>query len=102
VSALVTGSASRLGAATAVALARGGGRVIVNYRASAVGGGNADLCRAASAVVKVAQADVAMTRIAGWVKGTDQEGADRLREVVKSGAAVPKFPSGISNPLCDP
>jgi len=53
-------------------------------------------------VVKVAQADVAMTRIAGWVKGTDQEGADRLREVVKSGAAVPKFPSGISNPLCDP
>ena len=99
----MTGSASGLGAATAVALARGGGRVIVNYRASAVGGGNADLCRAASAVVKVAQADVAMTRIAaGWVKGTDQEGADRLREVVKSGAAVPKFPSGISNPLCDP
>jgi len=33
--ALITGSASGLGAATAVALARGGARVIVNYRASA-------------------------------------------------------------------
>jgi NAD(P)-dependent dehydrogenase (short-subunit alcohol dehydrogenase family) len=33
--ALITGSASGLGAATAIALARGGARVIVNYRASA-------------------------------------------------------------------
>jgi hypothetical protein len=36
-------------------------------------------------VVKVLQADVAMTTIAaGWVKGAGQEGADGLREVVKS------------------
>jgi 3-oxoacyl-[acyl-carrier protein] reductase len=33
--ALVTGSASGLGAATAVVLACGGARVIVNYRSSA-------------------------------------------------------------------
>ena len=99
----VTGSESGLGAATAVALARGGARVIVNTARSGEAEETADLCRAANAVVKVVQAGVAMTRIAaGWVKGTDQEGADRLREVVKSGAAVPKFPSGISNPLCDP
>jgi len=49
----------------------------------------ADLCRAANAVVKVVQADGAMTRIAaGWVKGTGQEGADRLREVVESGVPL--------------
>jgi 3-oxoacyl-[acyl-carrier protein] reductase len=33
--ALVTGSASGLGAATAVALAQAGARVIINYRTSA-------------------------------------------------------------------
>jgi len=59
--ALVTGSASGLGAATAVALARGGARVIVNYRASAKEAeATADLCRAAKAAVKVVQADVAI------------------------------------------
>ena len=61
VCALVTGSASGLGAATAVALARGGARVIVNYRASArEAEETADLCRAAKAEVKVVQADVAI------------------------------------------
>jgi NAD(P)-dependent dehydrogenase (short-subunit alcohol dehydrogenase family) len=35
--AMVTGSASGLGAATAVALARGGARVIINYRTSGRG-----------------------------------------------------------------
>ena len=59
--ALVTGSASGLGAATAVALARGGARVIVNYRASAKEAeATADLCRDAKAAVKVVQADVAI------------------------------------------
>ena len=59
--ALVTGSASGLGAATAVALARGGARVIVNYRASTrEAEETADLCRAAGAAVKVVQADVAI------------------------------------------
>jgi 3-oxoacyl-[acyl-carrier protein] reductase len=57
--ALVTGSATGLGAATAVALARGGGRVIVNYRASAKEAEEtADLCRAANAEVRVVRADV--------------------------------------------
>jgi 3-oxoacyl-[acyl-carrier protein] reductase len=59
--ALVTGSASGLGAATAVALARGGARVIVNYRASVrKAEETADLCRAVNATVKVVQADVAI------------------------------------------
>jgi 3-oxoacyl-[acyl-carrier protein] reductase len=59
--ALVTGSATGLGAATAVALARRGGRVIVNYRASAKEAEEtADLCRAANAEVRVVQADVAI------------------------------------------
>jgi 3-oxoacyl-[acyl-carrier protein] reductase len=58
--ALVTGSSTGLGAATAVALARGGARVIVNYRASARSAEEtADLCRAANATVKVVQADIA-------------------------------------------
>jgi 3-oxoacyl-[acyl-carrier protein] reductase len=58
--ALVTGSASGLGAATAVALARGGARVIVNYRSSArEAEETADLCRAAGTMVKVVQANVA-------------------------------------------
>jgi len=59
--ALVTGSATGLGAATAVALARNGGRVIVNYRASVKEAEEtADLCRAANAEVRVVQADVAI------------------------------------------
>src|SRR5262245_28426486 len=59
--ALVTGSATGLGAATAVALARGGARVIVNYRASARDAeATADLCRAVNADVKVVRADVAI------------------------------------------
>jgi 3-oxoacyl-[acyl-carrier protein] reductase len=59
--ALVTGSATGLGAATAVALARSGARLIVNYRASAKEAeGTADLCRSANAEVKVVQADVAI------------------------------------------
>ena len=59
--ALVTGSASGLGAATAIALARGGARVVINYRASArEAEATADLCRAANATVKVVQADVAV------------------------------------------
>jgi 3-oxoacyl-[acyl-carrier protein] reductase len=58
--ALVTGSATGLGAATAVALARGGARVVINYRASArEAEETADLCRSANAAVKVVQADVA-------------------------------------------
>src|SRR5262249_49887463 len=59
--ALVTGSATGLGAATTVAFARGGARVIVNYRASAKEAeATADLCRAANAEVNVVQADVAI------------------------------------------
>lgn len=58
---LVTGSASGLGAATAITLARGGACVIVNYRSSArEAEETADLCRSANAVVKVVQADVAI------------------------------------------
>ncbi len=58
--AIVTGSASGLGAATAAILAKGGGgRVVVNYSNSkAEAEATADLCRDAGAEVVVAQGDV--------------------------------------------
>src|SRR6195256_3329715 len=57
--AIVTGSASGLGAATAAILARGGARVIVNYSSSQKEAeATADLCRSAGAEVVVVQGDV--------------------------------------------
>jgi NAD(P)-dependent dehydrogenase (short-subunit alcohol dehydrogenase family) len=58
--AIVTGSASGLGAATAAILAKGGGRIVVNYSNSKTEAeATADLCRDAGAEVVVAQGDVA-------------------------------------------
>jgi 3-oxoacyl-[acyl-carrier protein] reductase len=58
--AIVTGSASGLGAATAAILAKGGARLVVNYSNSkAEAEATADLCRDAGAEVVVAQGDVA-------------------------------------------
>jgi NAD(P)-dependent dehydrogenase (short-subunit alcohol dehydrogenase family) len=58
--AIVTGSASGLGAATAAILARGGGRIAVNYANSKKEAEEtADLCRKAGAEVVVVQGDVA-------------------------------------------
>src|SRR3979490_2456706 len=57
--AIVTGSASGLGAATAAILAKGGARIVVNYSSSQKEAEQtADLCRAAGAEVIVAQGDV--------------------------------------------
>jgi NAD(P)-dependent dehydrogenase (short-subunit alcohol dehydrogenase family) len=57
--AIVTGSASGLGAATAQILAKGGGRVVVNYSNSKKEAEEtADLCRSAGAEVAVVQGDV--------------------------------------------
>jgi NAD(P)-dependent dehydrogenase (short-subunit alcohol dehydrogenase family) len=57
--AIVTGSASGLGAATAGILAKGGGRIVVNYSSSAKEAEQtADLCRKAGAEVTVVQGDV--------------------------------------------
>ena len=57
--AIVTGSASGLGAATAAILAKGGGRIVVNYSSSAKEAEQtADLCRKAGAEVVVVQGDV--------------------------------------------
>ena len=57
--AVVTGSASGLGAATAAILAKGGARIVVNYSSSAKEAeATADLCRAAGAEVVVVQGDV--------------------------------------------
>jgi 3-oxoacyl-[acyl-carrier protein] reductase len=58
--AIVTGSASGLGAATAAILAKGGARIVVNYSSSQEEAEQtADLCRAAGAEVVVVQGDVA-------------------------------------------
>ena len=58
--AVVTGSASGLGAATAAILAKGGARIVVNYSSSAKEAeATADHCRAAGAEVVVVQGDVA-------------------------------------------
>ena len=57
--AIVTGSASGLGAATAAILAKGGGRIVVNYSNSAKEAeATADICRKAGAEVTVVQGDV--------------------------------------------
>jgi NAD(P)-dependent dehydrogenase (short-subunit alcohol dehydrogenase family) len=57
--AIVTGSASGLGAATAVILAKGGARIVVNYSSSQKEAEQtADLCRTAGGEVVVVQGDV--------------------------------------------
>ncbi len=57
--AIVTGSASGLGAATAAILAKGGAKVVVNYSNSKKEAeATADTCRAAGAEVVVVQGDV--------------------------------------------
>ena len=57
--AIVTGSASGLGAATAAILAKGGARLVVNYSSSQKEAeATADLCRAAGGEVVVVQGDV--------------------------------------------
>lgn len=57
--AIVTGSASGLGAATAAILAKGGGRLVVNYSSSRKEAEEtADLCRREGAEVVVVQGDV--------------------------------------------
>lgn len=58
--AIVTGSASGLGAATATLLAKQGARIVVNYASSKTEAEQtADLCRTAGAEVVVVQGDVA-------------------------------------------
>ena len=57
--AIVTGSASGLGAATAAILARGGARIVVNYSSSKKEAeATADLCRSAGGEAKFAGAGV--------------------------------------------
>ena len=57
--AIVTGSASGLGAATAAILAKGGARIVVNYSSSRKEAeATADLCRSAGGEVVVVQGDV--------------------------------------------
>jgi 3-oxoacyl-[acyl-carrier protein] reductase len=57
--AIITGSASGLGAATATILAKGGARVVVNYSSSKTEAEQtADLCRSAGGEVVVVQGDV--------------------------------------------
>src|ERR1700723_3337832 len=57
--AIVTGSASGLGAATAAILAKGGARIVVNYASSKKEAEQtADLCRSAGGEVVVVQGDV--------------------------------------------
>src|SRR2546423_11921406 len=57
--AIVTGSASGLGAATAANLAQGGARIVINYSSSQKEAEQtADLCRAAGGEVVVVQGDV--------------------------------------------
>jgi len=73
--AIVTGSASGLGAATAAILAKGGARIVVNYSSSQTEAEQtADLCRSAGTEVVVVQGDVSrdedcrtiVAAAAGW------------------------------------
>jgi 3-oxoacyl-[acyl-carrier protein] reductase len=57
--AVITGSASGLGAATAITLAKGGARIVINYSSSQKEAEQtADLCRSAGGEVVVVQGDV--------------------------------------------
>src|SRR6266478_9449277 len=57
--AIVTGSASGLGAATAAMLAKGGARIVINYSSSQrEAEQTADVCRAAGGEAVVVQGDV--------------------------------------------
>ena len=57
--AVVTGSASGLGAATAVILAKGGARIVINYSSSQKEAEEtADLCRSAGGEVEIGRAHV--------------------------------------------
>jgi NAD(P)-dependent dehydrogenase (short-subunit alcohol dehydrogenase family) len=57
--AIITGSASGLGAATAAILAKGGARIVINYSSSQKEAEEtADLCRKAGAEIAVVQGDV--------------------------------------------
>jgi len=73
--AIVTGSASGLGAASAAILAKGGARIVVNYSSSQTEAEQtADLCRSAGTEVVVVQGDVSrdedcrtiVAAAAGW------------------------------------
>jgi 3-oxoacyl-[acyl-carrier protein] reductase len=75
--AIVTGSASGLGAATASILAKGGGKIAVNYSNSKKEAEEtADLCRKAGAEVLVVQGDVSrdedckkiVAAVGGWAR----------------------------------
>src|SRR6476620_4367920 len=75
--AIVTGSASGLGAATAAILAKGGGKIAVNYSNSKKEAEEtADLCRKAGAEVVVVQGDVSrdedckkiVAAVGGWAR----------------------------------
>ena len=75
--AIVTGSASGLGAATAAILAKGGGKIAVNYSNSKKEAEEtADLCRKAGAEVLVVQGDVSrdedckkiVAAVGGWAQ----------------------------------
>ena len=75
--AIVTGSASGLGAATAAILAKGGGKIVVNYSNSKKEAEEtADLCRKAGAEVLVVQGDVSRDEdckkivhaVGGWAR----------------------------------
>lgn len=75
--AIVTGSASGLGAATAAILAKGGGKIAVNYSNSKKEAEEtADLCRKAGAEVLVVQGDVSrdedckkiVAAVGGWAR----------------------------------
>jgi 3-oxoacyl-[acyl-carrier protein] reductase len=59
--AIVTGSASGLGAASAIGLAKAGARLVINYSSSKnEAEQTADQCRAAGAEVIVVQGDVSL------------------------------------------
>src|SRR6185295_19162287 len=76
--AIVTGSASGLGAATATILAKGGARIVVNYANSkAEAEATADLCRSAGAAAAWGRLDVLVNN-AGTTKHVAHHDLDRL------------------------
>ena len=91
---LITGAGTGLGAATAIGIARQGGRVIINYAASQrEAEATADVCRTAGGEARVAQGNVAddadCRRIATRPPGVERALVANLAHLPRWSACAP-------------
>ena len=89
--AVITGSASGLGAATAAILAKGGARIVINYSSSQKEAEEtADLCRSAGGEVVVVQGDVSRDEDCRKIAAAALEAWGRI-DILVNNAGTTKF-----------